>query len=517
MIDFDDSQTFDDAEDFEKMLEASLSKRDNFETGEEVDGTIVQITHDQIFVDISGKSEAIIDVSEFQDESGQLTIQQGDKISAYVVSTNRGEVVLTTAIGSGVVSKDLLELAYRKGIPVSGTIIQTVKSGYTVSVGGTRCFCPLSQVDMKVPNNPESMIQKTLQFKIIRYESKGNNIVVSRRALLDESRRERIEELKKTLYLENTVTGSVSSVAEFGVFVDLGGVDALVPRSELTWSRYSDPYKFEVGQEVTGKVIDLDWDEQKITLSTKQLQPRPWENITSFHEGDTISGTVVKCIRNGAFVELAPGLEGFIPVSRMSYTRRISRPEDVCIVNDQVQVIVSGETIADKNKQITAIRGTITSLDFVDADGTPLIRSKPLANTDNLLFRGQGIKGTALKATMDGETLVPTVTDLDWVVPEDRLINGTRVMLQNQHFNDFAQLMIYDLDNVLGFGAGVLLNQFAMDWNFVSDQEDQGLFILPYPARLFAGLYVRFRYTAHGTSEDVGIKINYILHKKQEA
>ncbi|HMB20253.1 MAG TPA: S1 RNA-binding domain-containing protein, partial [Spirochaetota bacterium] len=171
MIDFDDSQTFDDAEDFEKMLEASLSKRDNFETGEEVDGTIVQITHDQIFVDISGKSEAIIDVSEFQDESGQLAIQKGDKISAYVVSTNRGEIVLTTAIGSGVVSNDLLELAYRKGIPVSGTVIQTVKSGYTVSVGGTRCFCPLSQVDMKVPNNPESMIQKTLQFKIIRYES----------------------------------------------------------------------------------------------------------------------------------------------------------------------------------------------------------------------------------------------------------------------------------------------------------------------------------------------------------
>ncbi len=338
MIDFDDSQTFDDAEDFEKMLEDSLSTRDNFETGEEVDGTIVQITHDQIFVDISGKSEAIIDVTEFQDESGQLTIQKGDKINAYVVSTNRGEVVLTTAIGSGVVSKDLLELAYRKGIPVSGTVIQTVKSGYTVSVGGTRCFCPLSQVDMKVPNNPESMLHKTLQFKIIRYESKGNNIVVSRRALLDESRKERIEELKKTLSLEDTVTGSVSSVAEFGVFVDLGGVDALVPRSELTWSRYSDPCIFEVGQEVTGKVIDLDWDEQKITLSTKQLQPRPWENITSFHEGDTISGTVVKCIRNGAFVELTPGLEGFIPVSRMSYTRRISRPEDVCVVNDQVQV-----------------------------------------------------------------------------------------------------------------------------------------------------------------------------------
>jgi len=338
MIDFDDTHAFDDTEDFEKMLEASLSKRDNFETGEEVNGTIVQITDDQVFVDISGKSEATIDISEFQDENGELTTSNGEKITAYVVSTNRGEVVLTTAIGSGLVSKDLLEIAYRKGIPVSGTVTNTVKSGYTVSVGGTRCFCPLSQVDMKVPVEPESMVQKTLQFKIIRYESKGNNIVVSRRALLDESRKERIEELKNTLALEDTVTGTVSSVADFGVFVDMGGVDALVPRSELSWSRYSDPYLFEVGQEVTGKVIDLDLDEQKITLSTRQLQPRPWENINSFHEGDTISGTVVKCIRNGAFVELEPGLEGFIPVSRMSYTRRISRPEDVCVINDQVQV-----------------------------------------------------------------------------------------------------------------------------------------------------------------------------------
>lgn len=150
-----------------------------------------------------------------------------------------------------------------------------------------------------------------------------------------------------------------------------------------------------------------------------------------------------------------------------------------------------------------------------DSDGVPFLKTKPLSDTDRLLFRGQGVTGQALKSTMDGETLLPTTTDIDFLVPEDRLINGTRVMLKNHHFDDYAQLMVYDLDNVLGFGAGVLLNHFAIDWNFVSDKEDQGFFILPYPAKLYAGLYVRLRYTAHNTAEDVKIKINYVLHKKQ--
>jgi len=324
MTEFDDTRAFDDNEDFEKMLEDSLSRRDNFETGEKVDGTIVQVTGDQVFVDISGKSEAVIDIAEFLDENDDIRISRGDKIHAYIVSTNRGEVVLTSAIGMGSVSKELLEMAYRNGIPVRGTITNTVKSGYTVSVGGKRCFCPLSQVDMKVPDNPESMVHRSLDFKIIRFEERGNNIVLSRRALLDESRKERIEELRETLFIEDSVTGKVSSLTDFGVFVDLGGIDALVPRSELSWSRSANPYSFEVEQEITGKVIDLDWDEQKITLSIKQLQPRPWEKIGNYSEGDMVTGTVTNCIRNGAFVEIEPGLEGFIPVSRMSYTDRKS-------------------------------------------------------------------------------------------------------------------------------------------------------------------------------------------------
>ena len=411
MTEFDDTRTFDDNEDFEKMLEESLSKRDNFETGEKVDGTIVQVTGDQVFVDISGKSEAVIDLAEFRDENGDITVSNGDKINAYVVSTNRGEVVLTSAIGMGSVSRELLETAYRSGIPVRGKIANIVKSVYTVSVGGKRCFCPLSQVDMKVPDDPESMVQRSFDFKIIRFEEKGNNIVLSRRALLDESRKERIEELQKTLSIDDTVTGKVSSLTDFGVFVDLGGIDALVPRSELSWGRNSNPYNFEVDQEITGQVIDLDWDEQKITLSMKQLQPPPWEKIDNYKEGDRVSGTVVKCIRNGAFVEIEPGLEGFIPVSRMSYTRRVNRPEDVCVVNDDVQVKILEINPEQKKMTLELITGEADPWEkSLDDDSTTLYE----ATVESV--RGNGIIAR-LENGMQGfiprdDTKAPRGTDL---------------------------------------------------------------------------------------------------------
>lgn len=157
----------------------------------------------------------------------------------------------------------------------------------------------------------------------------------------------------------------------------------------------------------------------------------------------------------------------------------------------------------------------------LDTDGVRMQRMKPLANTDGLLFRGKGVTGTALKAVMSEDiepVLIPTVTNIEYQVPEERYINGTRLMLQNQHFDDFANLEIWDHDGVLGLGPiPFSLNNFAETWNFVSDQEDQGLFVLPYPAKLTAGLYVRLVYTAHGVDNDVKIKINYILHKKQTA
>lgn len=148
----------------------------------------------------------------------------------------------------------------------------------------------------------------------------------------------------------------------------------------------------------------------------------------------------------------------------------------------------------------------------LDTDFVPLGRSKPLANTDNLLFRGMGIKGVGAKAT-DVDT--PVTTNIDWQVPEDRLINGTHVMLKNHDFEDSATLQVVDKDNVLGYGAGLVLNEFATNWNFVSDQESQGIFILPYPAKLLTGLYVRLKYTAHGIVDDVKVKVNFIVHKKQ--
>ncbi|MCP4135723.1 MAG: S1 RNA-binding domain-containing protein [bacterium] len=347
MSEFDDINEDMSSEDFEQMLEDSINRTDDFAVGDKVHGTVVFLDNENVFVDISGKSEAVIEISEFVDDDGNVAVKQGDTIEGYISSIGRGEIQLTSRLGKGQINTEVLQIAYESGVPVEGTIIGVVKGGYSVSLSGTRCFCPFSQIDSRAPEKPEDLIQSTFPFRIIKFEERGKNIVLSRRVLLDEERQLKEEELKKSIKEGDVVQGIVKTRRDFGIFVDIGGVEALVPKSELSWSRYSNPVSFKEGDEISGKILSIDWDKKRISMSVKQLSPEPWKNIVNYSEGQSVKGKIVNIIKSGAFLELEPGLEGFIHISRMSHVKRINKPEDVLsigvVVNAKIVSIDNGE------------------------------------------------------------------------------------------------------------------------------------------------------------------------------
>ncbi len=343
-------------EDFSRLLEQSFIKSDNFAVGDTVKGKVILITGDSIFVDIQSKSEAVIDIQEFTDDKGHHTIKVGDTITAYVAAIKRGEIVLTSKIGKGVVSPELLHLAYKNQLPVYGTVRQTTNGGFIVSVGGVGAFCPLSQIDTKVQQG-DSYLNKSFEFAIMRYEQQGKNIILSRRALLDKIKEETIDRLKEELKPGDTVLATVVQVVDAGLLVSVKSLDAFVPKSELSHSRKPDLTQFEAGQTITAKIIDLDWNKVKITLSIKQTLPEPWYYINQFEVGGTYTGTIAKIIKSGAFVELTEGLEGFIPLSRMSYTKKIHNPHEVCNEGDSVQVKIIDIDHANKKIALELVTG----------------------------------------------------------------------------------------------------------------------------------------------------------------
>ncbi|HPJ39602.1 MAG TPA: S1 RNA-binding domain-containing protein [Spirochaetota bacterium] len=334
-------------EDFEKMLEESLVKSDSFEVGDRVQGTVVLITQDSILIDISGKSEAVIDRTEFIDENDEITVKRGDTIDAIVATLSGGEIRLTTKIGMGFLNRELVEKAYQEQLPVTGTVTGQVKGGYRVSISGITAFCPISQTGFQSPDSPEELINQSFEFMILEYREGGRNIIVSRRTYLEQKREQRLSEILTTVHVGDSIHGTVQSIQGFGVIVDLDGVEGMVPRSEVSWSRSNDLSMFKKGDPVTAKIIAID-ENRRILLSIKQLSPEPWDNAGKYQKGQTLNGRITNTIKNGAFVELEPGLEGFIPVSKLSLLKRVANVEDVVRTGDMVNVRILDININDK-------------------------------------------------------------------------------------------------------------------------------------------------------------------------
>jgi small subunit ribosomal protein S1 len=312
-----------DSEDFAAMFEASL-KAKRIEQGQTIEGTIVAIGPEVAFVDVGGKGEATIDVDELKDADGDIDAAVGDRIQAVVVSTSGG-LTLSRKLARGAASRQQLEDAYQTGLPVEGRVEKAVKGGYEVRIAGLRAFCPFSQIDTVRGTDPATHEGKIYTFRITEYKEGGRNLVVSRRALLEEEGRAKAAEIRASLAPGAVITGRVASVREFGAFIDLGGgVQGLLHVSEMGWSRISDPSQvLQPGEEITVKVLQVDEKKEKISLGLKQLTDDPWSKVQSSYEvGQVLSGRVTRLTDFGAFVELDPGVEALAHASTFPPTGR---------------------------------------------------------------------------------------------------------------------------------------------------------------------------------------------------
>jgi small subunit ribosomal protein S1 len=309
-------------EDFAAMFEASERVK-RIEQGQTIEGTIVTIGPEVALVDVGSKSEAVIDITELKDDKGELEVAIGDRVQATVVST-AGGLTLSRRLARGAATARQLEDAFRSGLPVEGKVERAVKGGYEVRVARQRAFCPLSQIDTVRGTDPAQHEGRVYQFRIIEYKDGGKTLVVSRRAILEDEQRANAAETRRSIVAGAVMTGRVTSVREFGAFVDLGGgVQGLLHVSEMGWSRVSDTSQVvKPGDEITVKVLRVDDDKQKISLGLKQLTEDPWSRVHATYEaGQVRTGRVTRVAEFGAFVELEPGVEGLIPLSETGLAR----------------------------------------------------------------------------------------------------------------------------------------------------------------------------------------------------
>lgn len=325
------------------------------EAGEKVSGQVLSIGEESVFVDIGAKSDAAVARAELVDEEGALTVAVGDTVSGIVGGRDAasGCLLLRVRPGAGLgaggreVALDELAQAHAHGIPVEGTVAEAVKGGVQVTVSGLRCFCPVSQLDLGFVEDPETYVGRRLRFLVNRFSAGGRgrraDVVLSRRALLERERRERREQALARLEVGAVVRGTVSSVAGYGVFVDLDGVDGLLHVSEIAHDRVEDPAAlFAPGDPIEVEVLRIeerDEGETRISLSRRSLETDPWSEAGErFAEGTTVTGQVMRLMPYGAFVRLAPGIEGLLHVSELAGERRIAHPRELLEVGHEVEV-----------------------------------------------------------------------------------------------------------------------------------------------------------------------------------
>jgi small subunit ribosomal protein S1 len=305
------------------MLEESLEPQ-TFRGGETVEGIIVSLGQDVAFVDIGGKGEATIDAAELVGPDGEVGARVGDAVKAVVVST-RGDVKLSCKLARGAATRQRLGDAFRSGLPVEGRVEKSIKGGYEVRVGGQRAFCPISQMDIAYTADPSVHEGQSYTFRIIELKEGGKDLVVSRRAVLEEEAREIAEEIRRAAVPDAVLPGRVVSLQPYGAFIDLGGgVQGLLHVSEMGWSRVSNPADVvQAGDEITIKVIGVDQEKGKISLSLRQLQADPWSMAGDrYGVGQVLKGRVTRVADFGAFIELEPGIEGLAHLSSFPPTGR---------------------------------------------------------------------------------------------------------------------------------------------------------------------------------------------------
>jgi small subunit ribosomal protein S1 len=332
---------------FEAALEDYLnSDYSELTDGHIVSGEVVKVGSDTILVDVNYKSEGQIPAAEFKDSEGNLTIEVGDKVDVVVVRRDdvEGTITLSRERARHMKLFDKLEEVLESNETIKGRIMRRVKGGYTVDLGGIEAFLPGSHVDLRPVPDMDALVGQEFEFRILKINRRRSNIIVSRRVLLEEERDKLRGELLETLEEGQVVTGKVKNITEYGVFVDLGGLDGLLHITDMSWKRIKHPKEMVgLSDELELKVLSFDRENQKVSLGLKQLVPDPWENISEkYPEGARFNGKVTNLVDYGAFIELEPGVEGLVHISEMSWTRKLRHPSQMVKVGEEVEVVILG-------------------------------------------------------------------------------------------------------------------------------------------------------------------------------
>src|ERR687892_236635 len=319
--------------------------RKNVAEGEVVKGVVLQVSESEVIVDVGYKSEGIIPLDEFRDETGKISIKVGDTVDVLLEKTEdkEGYVVLSKEKAEKMKVWDDVERAYQERRVVTGRVIERVKGGLAVDIG-VRAFLPGSQVDLRPVRNLDSLKGQELRMRVIKVNKKRGNIVLSRKAVLEEENAEKKHHTLETLEEGKVLIGTVKNIAEFGAFVDLGGIDGLLHITDMSWGRIGHPSELvSIDQEIEVQILHIDREKEKIALGLKQKSASPWENVADkYPVGSRVKGTVVNVMSYGAFVKLEEGIEGLVHISEMSWTKRINHPSELVQIGDKIEVVVLG-------------------------------------------------------------------------------------------------------------------------------------------------------------------------------
>jgi len=331
-----------DVESFEKLFKDEVDKND-FKVGDVVSGRVVEVQDDYVLVDINYKSEGLIPIGEFRVVEGVRNVDVGQEVQVYIdkIENENGMIVLSKDKADMLRAWDDISRAAENEEVIEGTIIAKVKGGLSVDIG-VKAFLPGSQIDLRPVRNMDQFIGKTYKFKVIKFNKRRGNIVLSRRALLEQERESLRSQTLDSMKEGSHVRGIVKNITDYGAFIDLGGMDGLLHITDMSWGRIKHPSEvLNVGDEIEVMVLKYDNSKERVSLGLKQLKPDPWMAVAAqFVPGQKVKGRIVSLTDYGAFVELAEGVEGLIHVSEMSWTKRVKHPNQVLKQDEEVEVQV---------------------------------------------------------------------------------------------------------------------------------------------------------------------------------
>jgi len=464
-------------EDFESLLNEMRDRERRFRVGEVVPGKIVKVLNNAALVDIGFKSEGLVELDEFvRDENGQVQIQPGDELLVFIedLEDENGYLQLSKEKADRLKIWDEIADVYEKGAVIEGNVIDRVKGGLVVDIG-VKAFLPASQIGLVPVKDFDSFVGQPVKCRIVKFNKRRGNIVLSRRSVLEQERDSRKSEMLSTLDEGQAIEGIIKNVTDYGVFVDLGGIDGLLHVTDISWGRAENPQKmFRVGDPIKVRILKYDREKQRVSLGLKQLSEDPWTNVPmKYPSGSVVTGKVVSLTNYGAFVSLEDGVEGLIHISEMSWNKKVKSPSKLLAPGQEVkakvlEVDVENKKISLGMKQLeanpweslvykypigSAVKGTISNITdfgiFVTVeegiDGlvhiSDLTWSGKSKNPAEIYERGQEVEAKVLHIDVDNEKFSLGIKQLSndpWDRADKRFSPGTLIHGKVTRITDFG-------------------------------------------------------------------------------